>query len=964
MELGYIKQSHLRLLLQMFPNTIQITFIFMISILSISCTLDYSISELSSKESSDTSDGGKGGPVTPSIPPNTSTSATLLKNINTNEQGSYPSDYVKMGSHYFFAANDGIHGIELWKTDGTEAGTMMVKDINVGISDSNPTSLVVYQGKLYFGISVDDSPDGLWVSDGTEVGTHSLKDFGIMRPYIYEHQPITIVNNLMFFTAYDATLTDSKLMRSDGTSAGTYVLRTDLDWVYIEGAIGNRVLFRAENAALGSEMYYSEGTEVTTLLLKDFNPGVSSGYYGMSMVIANNVGLFIANNGTGWKLWRTDGTEGGTTLYDGSIASLPTANSLGFLKSYAGNTYFMDGTNPKVNLGANPLVAFGIFTNNRIFYFAGTASGTSLFSTDGVIARNHIDLDSTTTSWSYRKMIPSSLGVFFEVKSSATGWELYFHDGSTGIPVSLGDNNLGAGNFTPTMGLDGIVLDDKLIFAGVTATSGEELWISDGTASGTTLLKDIFPGTSSSFPKKFYKDNGFVYFYADDGVHGSELWRTDGTEAGTTMLKNINLRPESSAPEEFTVIGSEIFFSANDSIHGRELWKSNGTPEGTVLVKDGVPYSESTYPTELKNLNGELVYIGADNLTYATVWKSDGTSAGTQVIKPGFFDDNGYVGGLTVLGNKAYFQGRSSAVGRELFVTDGTDAGTQNLVDLNPGAGSFFDYGLGDPDLFLNLTQGILYFVREMGSFEPWASDGTANMANNVALGNSIRYASDFFEAGNITYFNALDSNSGDYVLYKSNGTVAGTEIVINIEPGSSESVVPLSSVNSKFIFAAKNSLNGKELWATDGSTAGTQMIKEFTPGADSSDFLSASKEALGTQTFFVVSDSIVGYELWVTDGTSAGTHLLKDINPGSASSSPDDFVKIGSYVYFSAGTTAHGRELWRTDGTADGTVMVADILPGTGSSSPKQITPFGNKIIFTAEDAQGDREVHIYTPQ
>jgi ELWxxDGT repeat protein len=236
-------------------------------------------------------------------------------------------------------------------------------------------------------------------------------------------------------------------------------------------------------------------------------------------------------------------------------------------------------------------------------------------------------------------------------------------------------------------------------------------------------------------------------------------------------------------------------------------------------------------------------------------------------------------------------------------------------------------------------------------------------MSNNVILDSNLELARGFFEVGNLTYFSATDSSTGDEILYKSDGTPGGTTAVKNIEPGNYVGINSLSYVNSKLIFIATNLLSGTELWASDGTAIGTIMIKEFTAGAASSSFLSASKEPLGTKTFFVVDDGINGFELWVTDGTAVGTQLLKDINPGAAGSFPNDFVKIGSYVYFSAETAANGRELWRTDGTSMGTVMVVDLVPGAGSSSPEKITAFGTKLIFTAKDALGDREVHIYEP-
>ena len=74
-----------------------------------------------------------------------------------------------------FAANDGTDGTELWRSDGTSAGTYMVKDIYAGVSGGNPTWLTVMNGAVYF--SACDSTHGyeLWKSDGTSSGTVWLR---------------------------------------------------------------------------------------------------------------------------------------------------------------------------------------------------------------------------------------------------------------------------------------------------------------------------------------------------------------------------------------------------------------------------------------------------------------------------------------------------------------------------------------------------------------------------------------------------------------------------------------------------------------------------------------------------------------------------------------------------------------------------------------------------------------------
>jgi ELWxxDGT repeat protein len=100
-----------------------------------------------------------------------------------------------------------------------------------------------------------------------------------------------------------------------------------------------------------------------------------------------------------------------------------------------------------------------------------------------------------------------------------------------------------------------------------------------------TLVKDINP-TGSGNPKDLVNVNGVFYFTADDGINGVELWKSDGTESGTSIVKDIVLGSISSFPHTLTNVNGLLFFICNDGIHGPELWRSDGTNSGTFLVKD------------------------------------------------------------------------------------------------------------------------------------------------------------------------------------------------------------------------------------------------------------------------------------------------------------------------------------------------------------------------------------------
>jgi ELWxxDGT repeat protein len=77
-----------------------------------------------------------------------------------------------------------------------------------------------------------------------------------------------------------------------------------------------------------------------------------------------------------------------------------------------------------------------------------------------------------------------------------------------------------------------------------------------------------------------------MFFTARDGTHGEELWKSNGSSTGTVMVKDINPCSVQGGPSNLTDVGKSLFFTADDGRHGQELWKSNGSRAGTVMVKD------------------------------------------------------------------------------------------------------------------------------------------------------------------------------------------------------------------------------------------------------------------------------------------------------------------------------------------------------------------------------------------
>ncbi|MFY0526740.1 ELWxxDGT repeat protein [Archangium gephyra] len=224
---------------------------------------------------------------------------------------SYPKNFVVMGTTRFFTASDPMHGRELWKSDGTPAGTVLVADITPGREDSTLSDFTLAHGVLYFvedGIGADER---LWRSDGTAEGT---------RPVFTDPASPLIVSDAVAFkgTLYLVASSDfgrsKHLWTSDGTREGTTVVKTfppgRAPWGL--SRMGERLFFTADDGVHGSEPWVSDGTAAGTVMLKDLAPGSTSSSL-RSFAVAGSVFYFtlgVAFSGT--QLWKSDGTSEGT----------------------------------------------------------------------------------------------------------------------------------------------------------------------------------------------------------------------------------------------------------------------------------------------------------------------------------------------------------------------------------------------------------------------------------------------------------------------------------------------------------------------------------------------------------------------------------------------------------------------------------------------------------------------------
>jgi uncharacterized repeat protein (TIGR01451 family) len=186
----------------------------------------------------------------------------------------------------------------------------------------------------------------------------------------------------------------------------------------------------------------------------------------------------------------------------------------------------------------------------------------------------------------------------------------------------------------------------------------------------------------------------------------------------------------------------------------------------------------------------------------------------------------------------------------------------------------------------------------------------------------TLREPHNFTVVGDTLFFVADDTNYGRK-LWKTDGTLAGTVLVkdINLTSTLNGSPVNLTNVNGTLFFNTYHPNYGIELWKTDGTEAGTVLVKDINPGTNQS--YPASLANLNGTLFFRADDGVNGSELWKSDGTPEGTVMVKDINPGGHSS-PISMVNVGGTLFFVANEDGfYGSELWKSDGTAQGTVKL-----------------------------------------
>jgi ELWxxDGT repeat protein len=254
--------------------------------------------------------------VTPSV--------SLVRDINTDESSVGGLNGKVVGNLFYYANLDPVAGRELWKTDGTPAGTTRVTDINPGVLSSNPQVLAALGSTVFFAAFNPTTGRELWKSDGTPAGTALVKDLTPGADSTFFLGNFTAVGGTLFFSA-NADGAGTELWKTDGTAAGTALVKdirpgnSPYGYPYSSypgdlTAAGGVLFFSADDGEHGRELWKSDGTAAGTVLVKDIRPGIGWSAP-QNLTNVNGTLFFTAENPDYTRgLWKSDGTEAGTVL--------------------------------------------------------------------------------------------------------------------------------------------------------------------------------------------------------------------------------------------------------------------------------------------------------------------------------------------------------------------------------------------------------------------------------------------------------------------------------------------------------------------------------------------------------------------------------------------------------------------------------------------------------------------------
>jgi ELWxxDGT repeat protein len=492
-------------------------------------------------------------------------SSSILADFN----GIAPTNSVMLNGESYFAANDGTHGSELWKSDGTQQGTMMVSDILPGSAGSSPTELTVVGNKLLFFATNSSGSESLFSTDGTAAGTTELNIVaGSASNLNYTNflaetgglpMPTTVSNGKLYFE----TNNPFQVWSSDGTAAGTeMVLSLDAEIADIQ-ELGNQILAAD---ILGRVILSVDRTSGQMTQLDTGGQNAT-----MDIVQSRGKVYFVTDDTqtTTGGLWSTDGTQAGTQM----IKAISGASDI----DVAGETIFISQNLPVKTL-----------PDTDLWKSDGTAVGTvdvgpeeegQDFSPDSALPNGHV------VFFAFPQDLPFAQAQNFTDLITDTG------DPSDGLKMLRFSGQVYGDQ----------VIDDTMYFIVKTSDHQLQLWKTDGTSAGTGELQVLSTTEGSQTNYSIAEVNG-------------QLLITTPTD--TILINPANLTPIGYAHAKLTLTDGVLRIFGTRQNDNIRLYNMNNDPTRFVVNLNGVKYVLAYADVRKVIIYG---YDGNDNIAFNDV---------------------------------------------------------------------------------------------------------------------------------------------------------------------------------------------------------------------------------------------------------------------------------------------------------------------------------------------------------
>jgi ELWxxDGT repeat protein len=634
----------------------------------------------------------------------TAAGTVLVKDIYLGTSNSSPDNLFAVGSTLYFGANNGTNGRELWKSNGTAAGTVMVKDITPGAGSNTGggyphlSQFTLFNNQLYF-MAYTDRPR-IWTSDGTAAGTIPISP--LEKNFINVNSNLTVFENELYYVNNGSGSSTGymEMWRTNGTPTDHRLVSDRLGaWINNDMELTpthDRIYFTTRESTTNwyEQLWMTQGTPETTAQVTP--PAFNDGSHPKHITTVGESVYFAATSGSQYGLFKSNGTAAGTSMvrdfYMIDLYNFFGSNGLLYFVADDHRTineqtlWRSDGTYAgtyPLMLLANSNVRIEYEVSNNLVY---VSAGNKLFRTDGTTTGT-IELKSFTSDILW--MAHSSGGLLLGADNGSVGAELWKSNGTVSGTVLQRDIRSGASSALPkrlteTFADPAVTVNGVAYFmANAGGDANLELWRSDGTITGTRMVKNDETDRPFTPRNNLAVSNGVVYFLCDelDEVSWEDqifLWKSDGTATGTIKLRLLESSYDISN-NQFTFIGGGAYFYLIAQ-PGHHLYRSDGTPAGTQNIFEFAEFPLIT-PMSVAH-QGTKTYISAGHDYHSLLLRTDGTSCGTFYVNFGTDPNEAYVHiYLATMGNSVYLNGYDQSVGEELFNY------TDNVAACTAGAG-------------------------------------------------------------------------------------------------------------------------------------------------------------------------------------------------------------------------------------------------------------------------------------